>query len=37
MFLTYPVPNFLVGDKVLAGNQMRDVWDARYDVAYHVA
>ena len=35
-FLTYPVPEHLVSDKVLVRNYTRDMWDPKYDVAYHV-
>ena len=35
-FLTYPVPEFNAQDKVLVRNHTRDVWDLKYDVAYHV-
>ena len=33
-FPTYPVPH--VGDKVLARNHFRNVWDPKYDVLYLV-
>ena len=33
----FPIPEFLVGDKVLVRNHTRDVWDPKFDVAYHVA
>ena len=36
-FMTYPIPEFNVGDKVLIRNHTRDTWDLKYDVAYHVA
>ena len=36
-FLTYPIPEFNVGDKVLVRNHTRNVWDLKYDIAYHVA
>ena len=35
-FLTCPVPEFHVGDKVLVRNHTKEVWDPKYDTAYHV-
>ena len=37
MLLTYPLPEFNAGDKVLVRNHTRDVWDLKYNVAYIVA
>ena len=34
--LTYPVPEYHLGDKVLVRNPTRDVWKPKYDIAYHV-
>ena len=36
MFLTYAVPEFNGGDKILVRNHTRDVWDRKCDVVYHV-
>ena len=33
-FLTYPVPEFNVWDKVLVRNHTKDDWNPKYDVAY---
>ena len=35
-FLIYPVPESIVGDKVLVRNHTKYVWDLKYDVAYRV-
>ena len=35
--LTYSVPEFHSGYKVIVRNHVKDVWDPKYDVAYHMA
>ena len=35
-FPTYPLIEFLTGDKVLVRYYTREVWELQYDVAYHV-
>ena len=34
-FSTYPLPDLHVEDKVLVRNHSRNVWDSKYDNAYH--
>ena len=35
-FPTYPITVFNVEDRVLARNNTRNVWDPKYDVAFHM-
>ena len=35
LFMTYPIPECNAGDKVLVRYPMMDVWNPKYDVAYH--
>ena len=35
-FLTYPITEFNVGDKLLLQNHVRVVWDPKCDGTYHV-
>ena len=35
-FLSHPLPEFKVGDKVLVSNHTSHLWDLKYDSAYSV-